>query len=330
VAQEFHPIHEWRDSPSGWNVAKTGEHYEPRVKTAELPKSSVCEDAETADEPEESVKSEIGSIHPDANSSLGTSTGKYQMGELNGAQSVQKVGNDDSTDDSGIDNRNHLGNLSVDNGGLKNDGQAVQNTNNGSGNPTDNFGSRPDVLIREREVGNETLSNPHPGNGADRRNLPAERAGVSGRVLVDEVEDEAPTSKEIQLPAVADTAHHDSDGRVAVVDKEAGVNSTGGKAPLVIPPVENENTTGGKAKRGRPKGVSTGGKPFQPPYYEWRGDSGGWKLVHRPMLESGKLGYEYVGFLNPKRWEYFKRFNDEQFITKVTEIFERKKQEREG
>lgn len=89
-----------------------------------------------------------------------------------------------------------------------------------------------------------------------------------------------------------------------------------------------ENSTGEKKKgRGRPKKQNSE-KPFSPQYYEWRGDSGGWKLIHRPPLKNGKLGYEYVGFLNPKRWEFFRRYDDERFIKAVTRLFEKRKQGR--
>jgi len=92
-------------------------------------------------------------------------------------------------------------------------------------------------------------------------------------------------------------------------------------------------TTAGKSTgekkqgRGRPKKQNSE-KPFSPQYYEWRGDSGGWKLIYRPPLKNGKLGYEYVGFLNPQRWAFFRRFDDEQFIKAVTRLFEKRKQSR--
>jgi len=91
---------------------------------------------------------------------------------------------------------------------------------------------------------------------------------------------------------------------------------------------EGDISTGEKKKgRGRPK-KSNSEKPYHPEYYEWRSDSGGWKYIRRFPQTDGKLGYEYVGFLNPQRWEFFKRFDDEQFIKAVTRLFERRKQAR--
>lgn len=91
--------------------------------------------------------------------------------------------------------------------------------------------------------------------------------------------------------------------------------STGGNSGI---------STGEKKGRGRPRGNSNE-KPYAPPYYEWRGDSGGWKLIYRPPGKKGKRGYEYVGFLTPKRLAFFRRYNDEQFIKKITELFEGRK-----
>jgi hypothetical protein len=84
--------------------------------------------------------------------------------------------------------------------------------------------------------------------------------------------------------------------------------------------------TGGNSakRRGRPRGRDQA-KPFAPEYYEWREDSGGWKLVHRPPKGKNRRGYAYIGFLNQKRWEYFRRFDDAKFIKFVTQYFEQRR-----
>jgi hypothetical protein len=79
-----------------------------------------------------------------------------------------------------------------------------------------------------------------------------------------------------------------------------------------------------KRKRGRPRKADDA-KPYAPEHYEWRGDSGGWKLIHRPPRGNNRRGYGYVGFLNHKRWEFLRRFDDEKFIKFVTRFFEQRK-----
>ena len=131
----------------------------------------------------------------------------------------------------------------------------------------------------------------------------------------------------------------DAPRSLSPVENHAGTAESGGDggsvrgdvldASLSSPVNKASFSTGGR-KRGRPSGNSASGKPFAPAYYEWRADSGGWKLVYRPKLPSGKLGYEYVGFLNPSRWNTLKEFDDERFIKAVTAYFEWKKQRREA
>lgn len=99
---------------------------------------------------------------------------------------------------------------------------------------------------------------------------------------------------------------------------QAGI-ATGENSPTGI--ITGENS---KRKRGRPRKVDDA-KPYAPEHYEWRGDSGGWKLIHRPPRGNNRRGYGYVGFLNHKRWEYFRRFDDEKFIKFVTRFFEQRK-----
>lgn len=116
-----------------------------------------------------------------------------------------------------------------------------------------------------------------------------------------------------KLPAGIFTGDNSGTPKPQII-QEVGI-STGGNSNI---------STGGKKGRGRPRGNSNE-KPYAPPYYEWRGDSGGWKLIYRPPGKNGKRGYEYVGFLTPKRLAFFRRYNDEQFIKKITELFEGRK-----
>jgi len=120
--------------------------------------------------------------------------------------------------------------------------------------------------------------------------------------------------------AKANNLYHLADySPVSNRDQKDAEIATGGNSPAGI--ITGEKS---KKKRGRPR-KQDDAKPYAPEHYEWRGDSGGWKLIHRPPRGNNRRGYGYVGFLNHKRWEYFRRFDDEKFIKFVTRFFEQRK-----